>query len=390
MFRLTTCLNGNLRLDANCLNNRDMVTARRTRQFAHAKQVIRAKFKLRYRGTPIDQANRKSLVPLGAACLASHMWSGRPATRGRPGPARRCRGYPASEHKAFPKHSTYDETGKRVKIRFTASLVTIYGFPRETVPKPNTNFRHSPASFFLDNVRHVQLVGVPIAEILIALAACNATINLALFDVSCVKGDAALLEFLGEFPLKRLSARENYWLCPGGWDFGHPLFAHITHLDLPGNPNHQWAKWSPLALIPRLTHLSFSEDFLNNRSIFSAILEHCKSLQVLAMVFPYLAMLKYVVLALELQPSSFDPRVVFLAVADRQADWETEGRGGDDYWIAAERLVEKHRTGDFDGTFPRSALSTLTDHFAQSDFAPGDFGEDEAKELSRESFFQIA
>ncbi|KAJ7214659.1 hypothetical protein C8J57DRAFT_1538483 [Mycena rebaudengoi] len=199
-----------------------------------------------------------------------------------------------------------------------------------------------------------------------------------------------LLEFLGEFPLKRLSARENYWLCPGGWDFGHPLFAHITHLDLPGNPNHQWAKWSPLALIPRLTHLSFSEDFLNNRSIFSAILQHCKSLQVLAMVFPYLAMLKYVVLALELQPSSFDPRVVFLAVADRQADWETEGRGGDDYWFAAERLVEKHRTGGFDGTFPRSALSTLTDHFAQSDFAPGDFGEDEAKELSRESFFQIA
>ncbi|KAJ7204221.1 hypothetical protein C8J57DRAFT_386077 [Mycena rebaudengoi] len=81
-------------------------------------------------------------------------------------------------------------------------VVTIYGLPRETVPKPNTIFRHSvpalyglmkskPASFFPDNVRHVQLAGVPIADILTALAACNATINLALFDVSCVKGDAA-------------------------------------------------------------------------------------------------------------------------------------------------------------------------------------------------------
>jgi hypothetical protein len=113
--------------------------------------------------------------------------------------------------------------------------------------------KSKPTSFFPDNVRHVQLVGVPIAEILPALAACNATINLALFDVSGVKGDAALLELLGTLPLKRLSACGNYWLAPGGWDFGHPLFAHITHLDLPGNRDHQWAKWSPLVLIPRLT-----------------------------------------------------------------------------------------------------------------------------------------
>ncbi|KAJ7849619.1 hypothetical protein B0H13DRAFT_1644930 [Mycena leptocephala] len=225
--------------------------------------------------------------------------------------------------------------------------------------------KSKPASFFPDNVRHVQLVGVPIAEILPALAACSATINLALFDVSCVEGDAALLELLGAFPLKRLSARENYWLGPGGWDFGHPLFAHITHLDLPGNLDHQWAKWSPLALIPRLTHLSFSENFLSRSSpsIFSAILGHCKSLQVLAIVFPYPAMLKYIVMSIDLQPSSFDPRVV-LAVPDRQADWETGARGGDDYWIAAERLVEKQRAGDFYGTFPHSALNTNRPFFS--------------------------
>ncbi|KAJ7256379.1 hypothetical protein C8J57DRAFT_1235753 [Mycena rebaudengoi] len=35
--------------------------ARQTSQFAHAKKAIRAKFKLRYRGKPIGQANRKSL-----------------------------------------------------------------------------------------------------------------------------------------------------------------------------------------------------------------------------------------------------------------------------------------------------------------------------------------
>ncbi|KAJ7489623.1 hypothetical protein B0H11DRAFT_2191761 [Mycena galericulata] len=276
---------------------------------------------------------------------------------------------------------------RRVKIWIEPlfyKVANIYGLPRAKATKPNTNFRHSvpalyslmkskPASFFSDNVRHVQLVGVPVREILTALAACNATINLALFDVSCVKGDAALLELLGAFPLKRFSARENHWLCPGGWDFGHPLFAHITHLDLPGHHNEQWEKWSPLASIPRLTHLSFSEDFRPTPSTFSAILEHCKSLQVLAVVFSHTAMLKFLVGSLELQPSSFDPRVALLAVADRQADWETGARGGDDYWLAAERLVEKQRAGHFD------------------DFAPGEFTEDEKKELdSRELFCQIA
>jgi hypothetical protein len=69
-------------------------------------------------------------------------------------------------------------------------------------------------------------------------------------------------------------------------------------------------------------------------------------------------MLKYIVMSIDLQPSSFDPRVVLLAVLDRQADWETGTSGGDDYWIAAELLVEKQRAGDFYGTFPHSALNT--------------------------------
>jgi hypothetical protein len=165
--------------------------------------------------------------------------------------------------------------------------------------------------------------------------------------------------------LQRLSARRNYWLNPDSlnWDFAHPLFAQITHLDLPGDHSEQWAAWSPLASIPWLTHLSFSEDFIPSRfQIFDTILERCKSLQVLAIVFSYLAMLKFIDPNLRLQPSSLDPRVVLVVVADRQADWEAGARGGDDYWIVAEGLVEKHRAGDFDGTSPRLALPTLTDH----------------------------
>ncbi|KAF8143874.1 hypothetical protein K438DRAFT_2029391 [Mycena galopus ATCC 62051] len=260
--------------------------------------------------------------------------------------------------------------------------VTIYGLPRGTGPKPNTNFRHSvpalyslmkskPASFFSDHVRHVQLVGVPIAEILPALAECNAATNLALFNVSCVEGDAALLKLLGEFPLKRLSAPDYYWLRPGGLgDFSHPLFAHITHLDLPGNLTHgnHSAKWSQLALIPRLTHLSFSDDFLSFCTIGVILEHHCNALQVLALVVSSPTMPKFVKGALnaELRSASFDPRVVFLVVADRQADWERGARGGDDYWIAAERLVEKHRAGDFD----------------DFKFAPGEWCEDDEKDLN--------
>ncbi|KAJ7851376.1 hypothetical protein B0H13DRAFT_2674199 [Mycena leptocephala] len=75
-----------------------------------------------------------------------------------------------------------------------------------------------PASFFPNNVRHIQLVGVPIAEIRKALAACNATINLALF-------------------------------AP---------FRPITHLDLP-------------ATMGTMGGL----DFISN--LFNTILKHCKS-----------------------------------------------------------------------------------------------------------------
>jgi hypothetical protein len=91
------------------------------------------------------------------------------------------------------------------------------------------------------------------------------------------------------------------------------------------------------------------------------------------MVFSYLAMLKFIVPNLRLQLLSFDPRVVLVVVADRQADWETGARGGDDYWITAERLVEKHRAGDFDGTFPRSILSTLTDFLPSIRLRAGGF-----------------
>jgi hypothetical protein len=108
------------------------------------------------------------------------------------------------------------------------------------------------------------------------------------------------------------------------------------------------------------------------------------------MVFPHLAMLKYYFLCADLRPSSFDPRVVLLVVLDHQADWETGARGGDDYWIAAEQLVEKQCAGDFYGTFPHSRLSTLTDHFSLSDFVPGDFSKDEWEVMESELSCQIA
>ncbi|KAJ7846133.1 hypothetical protein B0H13DRAFT_2408661 [Mycena leptocephala] len=101
---------------------------------------------------------------------------------------------------------------------------------------------------------------------------------------------------------------------------------------LPGKHNEQWADLSPLASIPRLSHLSFSDDFLSGRSLFNIILEHCKSLQVLAMLFADLSIYKFTTLVLRNQHShypDFDPRVVFLVVRDRQADWETDLAPGD-------------------------------------------------------------
>ncbi|KAJ7143958.1 hypothetical protein C8R44DRAFT_864963 [Mycena epipterygia] len=98
--------------------------------------------------------------------------------------------------------------------------------------------------------------------------------------------------------------------------FSRPLFTKITHLDLGDSPDDGWKFWSGLADMPCLTHLSFRDDY-EDMTMFHSALLHCKSLQVLAILFaPDVFTLNYESLA-------SDPRFVLVGVRHRELEWET-------------------------------------------------------------------
>ncbi|KAJ7625726.1 hypothetical protein FB45DRAFT_1005066 [Roridomyces roridus] len=219
-----------------------------------------------------------------------------------------------------------------------------------TVVAPNYIRRHSPRSlpifldskpreFFHSHVRHVRLVGVPLAEMVRTLSLCDETTDLSLWDVVGAQEDdnnTPLLAVLGTLPLQRLSI----YFRRGAMDFSSPFFVRLTHLDLPGAHSDRWADWEPLALLPQLTHLSFSEDF-HSTPIFKNLLQYCPSLQALVVLFSAPALLN--LLAGVLRVGVPDARFVVLLVLDRDEDWETGARGGEDYWILAEEEVVQNR-----------------------------------------------
>ncbi|KAJ7471603.1 hypothetical protein B0H11DRAFT_2039198 [Mycena galericulata] len=203
-----------------------------------------------------------------------------------------------------------------------------------------------------EHVRHIHFVGYRNREaVQDILSVCNNTVNLA-FGGSY----SSLLPFLEKLPLQRLSGSFSV----DKTDFSGPLFAQITHLDI--NIHEVWDDddlpigWdtcSGFALLPRLTHLSFSQEAIPS-SVFEGALEHCKSLTVLVFVWPSrTARLSGDAAYLKLQRD--DPRFVMLVVADRLDDWEFGARGGEDYWDTADKMVKARLA---EGTMPPSSLKT--------------------------------
>jgi hypothetical protein len=228
---------------------------------------------------------------------------------------------------------------KVLQIRGTVSSTT-----NKKILRPS--YVLAPASLmasrsFSERVRDVIFVGdLDDEDIVEILSVCRATVNVV---IDIVGGSARrTLAFLGGLPLQRLSANLG-WLFTRTImtteDFTHPLFSHITHLHIYGPQEVSAA----VALIPRLTHLSFRATHLP-ASARRSTLDNCTSLKVLVSVWSKHSYLD--ACASIFADIAADPRFVMLVVPDFKLDWEIGARGGEDYWARAEEVVNMRIAGE--------------------------------------------
>ncbi|KAF8185929.1 hypothetical protein K438DRAFT_1836517 [Mycena galopus ATCC 62051] len=142
-------------------------------------------------------------------------------------------------------------------------------------------------------------------------------------------------------PLRRLSTELKLLFYPIGVAFTHSLFSHITHLELLDPiEGEKWEQWQGLALIPNLTHLAFfMEVFV---PLIQGALAACSALRVLVCL--------YIIHPPEVSEGfaslAQDPRFVILRAPNFVEDWEIGARGGEDFWVRAERLIAQRNSGE--------------------------------------------
>ncbi|KAJ7097426.1 hypothetical protein C8R44DRAFT_370066 [Mycena epipterygia] len=201
-----------------------------------------------------------------------------------------------------------------------------------------------PVSFFHDHVRHVRFIGTHTPEDIIRiLSKCSATVNVS-FLVIAEEG-LTLLPLLAELPLQCASFVLLALFGPDWMDF-RP-FAHITHLNIIGYIDLDgigWERWLGLALLPGLTHISFHEEVMMDNCFYQNVLEHCRSLEVHAIVYSNRVALEMG--APRRAELSSDPRFVMFVIEDLEVDWETGARGGRDHWVKADKFVGQRLSGE--------------------------------------------
>ncbi|KAJ6504505.1 hypothetical protein DFH09DRAFT_1201308 [Mycena vulgaris] len=201
------------------------------------------------------------------------------------------------------------------------------------------------ASFFQAHVRHVQFTGYfPPQRMEKVLSVCKNVVNISLSDAIHWE-TPTLLRLLKALPLQQLSVKlQQLFPDPLAVDFSHTMFSNITHLEICDRVRGWETSWPGLALIPRLTHLSVDNDTIPN-PIYQDVLECCKDLQVLVLV--YETRMSLVARALARAELATDPRFVMLVWSSRRR-WAEGVRTGDDCWARAEALVSQRRAGETD------------------------------------------
>ncbi|KAJ7461182.1 hypothetical protein FB451DRAFT_1269148 [Mycena latifolia] len=211
------------------------------------------------------------------------------------------------------------------------------GFPVFTSEKLLSVIARKPASFFRDTVRNLLLLTHAYIDVLkVVLPVCTGVQNL------CVESlDPEMIALFAPFPLNRLYIEQDPF---GALPPVHPLFSHLTHFEM---EMVYWPDdtpmWTALALLPLLTHLSFSADDDSFIPISHRLLETCKTLSVLVILInPFQSV--------QDPTSSRDFRVVAMPLVYYAKDWQKGAQSGKDYWSRAESFIEQRRSGKIDAS----------------------------------------
>ncbi|KAJ6471071.1 hypothetical protein C8R47DRAFT_1147785 [Mycena vitilis] len=198
-----------------------------------------------------------------------------------------------------------------------------------------------PASFLRSHVRHVALSEIRTDMAASILSVCTKTTSLAIFQT---RATPALLPLIAPMPLSRLSVGLADLFGLLTVDFGHPIFARLTHLDVFEAGWDSDHMVSALSGLPCLTHLSLNPDPNETTPRVQDILASCNLLQVLVILFPNEDDMRDV--GDEYTCFSHDLRFVTMVVDHYLEDWESGQTGGVDYWIRAEIFIRKRRSGE--------------------------------------------
>ncbi|KAJ6462759.1 hypothetical protein C8R47DRAFT_1157978 [Mycena vitilis] len=168
-------------------------------------------------------------------------------------------------------------------------------------------------SFLRTHVHHVALSEISTHRTAFILSVCTETRSLAIFQTPAA---AALLPLLATMPLLRLSVGLADLFGYTTVDLGHASFGRLTHLDIFEEGWDTDQTVSGLSGLPCLT---------------------CKLLQVLVVLFPD---------ENDRRDVGYEYESVIMVVNYHLEDWESGQTGRVDYWIRAERFIQKRRSGE--------------------------------------------
>ncbi|KAJ7448996.1 hypothetical protein FB451DRAFT_758690 [Mycena latifolia] len=208
-----------------------------------------------------------------------------------------------------------------------------------------------PAPFLASKVWHVLMYSTtpvpPTEAVESLLASCPGIIDLSVM----VGVGPSLLPLLGQMHIQRLGIdlRDLFtdWAhaLPDGSpiNFGHPLFASVTHLDV-FDTLYDVEQLEGIATLPVLTHLALNTSV--DAAFLKQILEACTSLQVLIVAFNEEVVDDANALAMDI--TFVDPRLVVATYNEYFPDWELGARGGADIWRRADDFVARKRRGEIE------------------------------------------
>jgi len=233
------------------------------------------------------------------------------------------------------------------RVIFLSDMHLLDRFPRFTKDVLLRAIETKPAAFFHD-VRCLFL-GEPALSLRdrghrhererTILTACR-----GLTDLAATSELATHADTLARMRLQHLTLHlDGLFVPPKRVEFSHPIFAHLTHLEVLGYESRRTqGEWAGLALLPCLTHFAFND------------VEACYELRP---VLQACEQLRCVVLHgggtvddeedehIRKSGMAEDPRFVLVHQQNFFTDWQRGAAGLDTFWDVAENFIAVKREG---------------------------------------------